>query len=326
MNRRTILVGAGVSITSVLGGCLSSSDDEGDSSPDSDSQGSSANTEALNEAYDHLETAGNEFATQADVTFETDPENPLSTSGLETAIGNAESALEDINEDEASDEQLDRLENAEHALSLFEDLLSVLVELEAGFNAVATADSYSTNDRFSDAGDQLEIAAEHFREGESLLSDAKTSWDNLDASQFEANDVELATGSDDLEHLGDVCDAFSRFCTATVDLYSGVEYYVEGANLIEQERYGAAASAFEDASNTLTDANSQYQDAETAVPQSFRKDFIDFTCLTDAFIESSDLFKEASEAMERGDWQTADTKATEAEEALNASCGGENIV
>ncbi len=309
-------------MTSVLGGCLSN-DNESDSS--ANPEGSTANNEALNEAYDHLETAGNEFETQADVAFETEPENPLSTSGIETALKNVESALDDVNENEASDEQLDRLENAEYALAFFEDGLSVLVELEEGFNAWKTADSYETNDRHSDAADQIKTAAEHFREAESLVSDTKASWDELDADQFESKDVELATESDDLDYLEELCNAYARFSEATADLFTGLEYFVEGSDLFGQERFNAAASAFEDAANSFEAANNKYREAETEMPQSFRKEFIDQTCRTDAVLEASNLFTEASEAAAEGDWETAEEKANKAETALDVSCGGETL-
>lgn len=325
MNRRTLLVGTGVTATSVLGGCLSN-DNESDSSENPENpEGSTANDEALNEAYDHLETAGNEFETQADVAFETEPENPLSTGGIETALNDAESALDDVNEDEASAEQLDRLENAEYALAFFEDGLSVLIKLEEGFNAWKTADSYETNDRHSDAADQVKTAAKYFREAESLVSDAKASWDELNAEQFEGNDVELATGSDDLDYLEDLCNAYARFSEATTDLFTGLEYFVEGANLFDQERFSAAVSAFEDAANSFEAANSKYREAETEVPQSFQKEFIDQTCRTDAVLEASNLFTEASEAAAEGDWETAEEKANNAETALDVSCGGETL-
>ncbi|WP_317176051.1 hypothetical protein [Halomontanus rarus] len=318
MNRRVFLSSAGAI---VLAGCPADGDQEGSDNGTDEAKGIEENDEVLNETYEHLETAGEELETQAELSFETDPNDSLSISGIETGIENAEAALADFDEDSASDEQLARFKNSERAIVYLKDAVAVLVELENGINALDTAVSYENNERFADAADQMEVATDHFVETESLVDDVATSWDELNAEQFGANNVDLATGADDIDHLKEICNAYARFSEAGIEFYLGVKAYFEGTDLFGQERFSAASSAFSDASDNLGTANQRYKNAETNVPQSFQNDFIEMTCLTDALHESSVLFAEASDAAENRDWETAETRAEEAEAALDVSCG-----
>ncbi|QRV15440.1 hypothetical protein JMJ58_00620 [Haloterrigena salifodinae] len=333
MNRRTLLVGTGTTIAASLAGCTADGDSNADENKpengeeDSDEKNQPSEEvreeidDSLDEAYSHLAAANEEFETQADISFETDPKDQLSTSGIKTALENSESELDDIDEENASDEQIERLENGKLALSIFNNLLSAVTELNDAFGAWSTADSYYDNDRYSDGAEQLESATEHFRDAESTTNNARDSWDELNSEYFEESDVELATKKDDLEHLEKTCDAFARFSEAIVDLYLGMDDFSEGSEYVDQERFIAAKNAFKDASDSFRQTNQQFRDAETAVPQEYRSEFIDSTCMTDALIEASDLMATGSEAAAAGNYNRASTYYEEANTALDTSCG-----
>ena len=336
MNRRTLLAGTGTTVTGILAGCTADSDsnpdengaENGAESKDKNTDDNEPSEEvreeiddSLDAAYGHLETASDEFETETDITFETEPKDPLSTSGIETALDNAASELDAIEEENASDEQVERLENGERAVSIFNDLLSATTELNDGFGAWDTADSYINNDRYDDAADQLETAAEHFREGESPIGATRESWSELDADYFEESEVELATTEDSLEHLEGAFDAFARYAEAAVDLCLGMVTFIEGGEYIEQERFEPAKNAFQDSTHSFRQAKQQVKDAETAVPQEFRSDFIDATCESNALVEASESMADGSEAAAAGYYDVAGTHFDEAGAALDASCG-----
>lgn len=348
MNRRTLLAGTGTTVTGILAGCTADSDSNSDENgaengdenetENGDENGvesKNENTEdsepseevrkeienSLDAAYGHLETASNEFETETDIAFETEPKDPLSTSGIETALDNAESELDAIEKENASDKQVERLENGELAVSIFNDLLSATTELNDGFGAWDTADSYINNDRYNDAADQMETAAEHFREGESTIDTTRESWDELNSDYFKESEVELATTKDSLEHLEATFNAFARYSEATVDLCRGMVTFIEGSEYIEQERFVPAKNAFQDSSQSFREAKQQVKDAETAVPRAFRSEFIDATCESNALLEASGLMADGSEAAAAGNYDRARNHFDEASTALDTNCG-----
>ncbi|WP_436344490.1 hypothetical protein [Natronorubrum sp. FCH18a] len=319
MNRRKVLLTSGVALSAVLAGCTSSSDDGTNGSG-----GSESDDEALEDAADHIVEASNRLEEETTISFETDPGDPLNTSAIEQGIENAEESLDDFNEDEASNDQLTQYENIEAAIEYTTDALEVLTELEEAFDAFDTAVSYENNERYDDAADQLEIALDHFTKADDLVDDAAESWSSVEVENTEGK-LDIADGEDDLDELDDICDAYARLTEAAIDFDRGLEAFKEGTESIEQGRYSAAASAYGDATIHFEDARDLYQDAETEVPSSYREVFIDMTCVSEAIVEASELFVEASEAADRGDYQTADTRANEAQEAMDVSCGGQRF-
>lgn len=279
MNRRELLAAGAIVAVS---GCLGESDGQDDPPGNDDdsggssngrSQGSEANAEALTNAFDYIEEAGDRLEEEAELSFVTDLDDPLDTSAIETAIARAEGALENFNEGEANDDQLASYERAELSIEYLSAMLDVLNELELAYEALETAGSYENNERHGDGADQLQMAADYFTGAASLPDGARESWSAFQAQDFD-DELNLADGEDVLDELAEVCDATIRYCEAGVHLDEGLEAYFEGSDLFEQERFSAAGSAYADANESFTEANSQYKSAETEVPSSFQGSFI----------------------------------------------------
>jgi len=325
MQRRQLLSSTGAGLVTVLGGCLSSesgTEENGENETDSqEPDGSEDNSEALEAASDDLDEAFDRMAEEADIAFELEPGNPINTSAIESSIENAEEALDEFDEAEADEEQLAAYESLRAVIEFAKAFFDVILEFESAFEAYDTAISYEENNRYNDAVSQLEIALEHFENAVDLLADANEAWEGVEGADSDT-ELDIADTKDELDELTEIADAYVLLTEAAIDFDTGYELYLEALDQYEQERYAESASTFAEATIEFGDAADQYRSGETEVSSSFRDAFINMTCYSEALLESSELFEDSADAAAGGDFQTAEDRAVEAEEALDAGCGG----
>jgi len=325
MQRRHLLSTAGTGLMMAFGGCLSSesgTEENGNNETDSEEpDGSEDNSEALEAARDDLDEAFDRMGEEADVAFELEPGNPINTSAIESSIENAEAALDGFDEENADEEQLAAYESLRAITEFAKAFFDVILEFESAFEAYDTAISYEENNRYNDAVSQLEVALEHFENAVDLLADADEAWGDVEGTDSET-ELDIADTKDELDQLTEIADAYVLLTEGAIYFDTGYELYFEALDQYEQEQYAESASTFAEATIEFGDAADLFRSGETEVSSSFRDTFINMTCYSESLLESSELFEESADAADDGDLQTAEDRAIEAEEALDAGCGG----
>ena len=323
MQRRQLLTSTSAGVTMALAGCLSSESgtDGSDGGDDPEPEGSESNAEALEEASDDLEEAFDRIEEEVDVSFQANSVDPINTSAIENSIENAEDALDEFEEEEADEEQLAAYDSLRATAEFAKAFFDVILEYESAIDAFDTAISYENNGRYNDAVSQLETALTHFENASDLLEDAQSSWEEIEAIDSD-EELDIADTKDELDQLANTTDAYVLFTEAGIEFDTGYAFYLEALDQYEQEQYGESASTFGEAAIEFENAADQYRSAETEVSSSLQSTFINMTCYSESLLESSELFEESAEAADDGRYQTANDRAAEAEEALDAGCGG----
>lgn len=303
-SRRQVIVTAAVGgAGGVLAGCLGDDDD---------------GTEEYDTAVELLEENSEELAVVAD-----SDEVPDSFD-KEEVIERAERAEEHLTnaEDAADDDELEALiENAQAAAD-HQRAVARYNGYRAEFDACfETIDSLIDAERWDDAQDEFGECTDVFSDLKRELDEVESTLAAVDPELLEEDGAfELSTAQADIEEEQRLVAALETFFEGFDEYLGGVPTMLDALEAFENERWQRAEADFEDARTAFAASESTFSrledDPET--PAEIRPDVIDLQCIADAFYTAADHFVAASAAAQRGDWETANERAEEGGEALEA--------
>jgi len=309
MNRRQYLIA--VSATVPLAGCTS---DTGDSTSGDDSS-SSDETELLESAHQELEKALDEFETELDDIDEVDSRISFQDDTIQAHLDQAEEDLDDA--EEAGAEQEDWIEAMRGTISLMRSIVDGFENFADGIDEFLTGATYLQNERYSDAESAFVEANDLINQSQDELVVAEENLNGIDFSEFsdssEIDRLEMETVLEEFSALNTDLEYLTRTYR---DLARGFSDFLPAAESFDSEQYRDAEDGFQSARNHFSSAASTIRDGEESATDEFIDEFIGLTCLTEALRDAADDYASASEAASNYNWDTAESRAEDANAAL----------
>lgn len=353
MYRRQYLTSAGTGLALGVAGCTSSgpedtdesedidefdgtneSDDTNESEDTADLEGGDADSDAAteegetpsSEATNALENAGEQLNEAIDIMIEeTDTawayystDASISTGGIEVALENANTSIEEADAAATTDAQRGRVEEFEILTEFIGQLLDTAISLGEGLNQVSTALSYKKNNRYEDAAEYYTNAKASFEAANKRLDQAKTTFGKI-GEDMDTN-IDYARSEDAQSELDELVSGYVLSTEADIPYAKGLADYTTGYDRFEEEDV-RSEWAFEDAIEHFKRAESLYRESERKVAQSFRDTFITQTCRTGKRIEMSELMLEASKSLNAEEYAEARRKEEQKNAISVEECG-----
>jgi len=309
MNRRQYLVAASAVVP--LAGCTSDNED-----PSSDGNTSTSDqTELLESAQEELVNALDAFEAELDDIDEVDSRISFQDETIQAHLDQAESYLDDAEEEGADQE--DWIEAMRGVVSLMRSFIDAFGSFADGLDEFQTGATYLENERYSDAELSFVEANDLINQSSDELVVAQENLDEIDFSEFsdssEIDRIEMETQLEEFSALNTDLEYMTRTYR---DLARGFGEFLPAAESFDNEQYGDAEDEFRSARDHFSSAASTIKEGEESATDDFIDDFIGLTCYAEALRDAADNYVSASEAASNSDWDTAESRAEDANAAL----------
>lgn len=267
---------------------------------------------------DLIAQAREQMGTAGSVITGADPSSQeFDAEAMRDSLDEAEATLDEAGK-LASQEEQATIEQLRAVIAWERRLADAMAAVEAGANAVETANSYFQSDRYDDAESKLETALDHYEDARSNLETARTDFGAIDTSVLSSFDSEAATATmDDLDSLVRTQIGFTK---GFRQLNTGFKQFTTGADEYDDGNWSAAIDPLESASETFATAESTFQGLEEGASQDSVQSIIQLTCLAGAMKEGTQHFANAAEAESNGNESTFESEQQQAQDATE-QCG-----
>jgi chromosome segregation ATPase len=309
MNRRQYLIAVSAAVP--LAGCAS---DNESATTDGDSTGQDE-TELLESAHEELENALNAFEAELDDINEVDSRISFEDEVIQAHLDQAESYLNDAEEGGA--EQEGWIEAMRGVISLMRSFVDAFENLADGLDEFQTGATYFQNERYSDAESSFVEANKLINQSQDELVVAEEYFDGIDFGEFsDSSEIDRIEMENRFEDFSALNTDFEYLTRTYRDLARGFREFLPAGESFDSEQYNDAEEGFRSARNHFSSAASTIREGEESATDEFIDDFIGLTCLTEALRDAADNYASASEAASNSDWDTANSHAEDANDAL----------
>ena len=334
---RRVFLGGIASITTVLAGCNQTGEDgtdEGESTPESTPVTTESPTEAAaTETATSEQTEGEDATEHLDAAFNAGEE---ASSLLLEELGKVDQTLDfvDFETDrittliEQGEEELaaaaptgDQTEVAASLESIFawlRPLTDGVAAYDDAVDAWETGDTYSSNDRFRDAAEQMETAQDRFSTAEEHTGEAEDAFDAITVEPLDGVDeADLTQAETPMQQFADAVAATTVYTRGLAVFMTATDAFLEGIRAYSEGRYSEVVEPLESARSESADANAAAQDAEEITPDWLLDRVLNLQCWSDAYRDAAAHFIAAVEARQAGDTATAEEEEEAANQAIN---------
>lgn len=316
VSRREILQAGGLCFvggTSCFAGCLGSSSDGDDESEQEDDEDAQEEYDAalnlLKKNADDLD----EFAESEETP------NSFDEATIDSRADKVDEKLDAAEKSVAEDQQA-KIENARNVAAYQREMANYNSHLVEFNNCFDTVDSYINSDRWEDANDHFNECTSALNDTQGQLQTVKSAHDDIDPDllgdedqiDYQSIDESLQTEESDLEFLSEFLRGLDQFLDGIPQMLSALEMF-------DNEEFTQAESEFAGAKTTFYASEDTFERLEndSDTPSRFSSDVIELRCQTSAMAEASEHFEASSAAAANENWNEADTRYTQGEEALN---------
>lgn len=272
----------------------------------------------IDRAKEHIESARDSLDEESAQFDSVEGTVSINDSLIRSDLDQAENVLNAV-KNRANEGQAKYIDYLYNYITYSRLITSGIVHTAETINYIESARSYWKSGRYDDAISAIQDGGSETQQAQSILSDIQ----NLET---ELENYESKAEGREAYDFGDKWDFVEDYLTATSEFLRGLKYWIRGdqsyENLsaeYEAENYSAAMDYASEASSHYATAENTFSDAEDKVPSDSRPDFISAACHTGYMREGVTALKEAIEAEQDRNYQRADEKASEAEEAFNSA-------
>lgn len=183
--------------------------------------------------------------------------------------------------------------------------------------SIETANVAIDEGRYDDAIEELTAADDRTSQARDEFEAATDASADLDTEDPYFEGLVGDVVEEDFDKIGSMLETLDHMVTGMIAFVEGLKDFEAGGTAMDEERFGDAAGAFSDASSDFGDAEDKFRDADRAAPENLQGDTADLVCFAGALKDGAALFAEGASAADDDDWETANRKFSEGQEALN---------
>lgn len=196
------------------------------------------------------------------------------------------------------------------------ELSTAMVSMSTVMMSLQTVRSYLDASRYGDAISTLQSIQDEITTANEALDRAQATLSSVESSES-ISAIELEQVREDFNRAEDRFAALQPMVSGMTDFVEGTRALKRGSTDAQDDRYSKAATHFETAKGHFSDANEDFEHGEKNAPASMTSGFVDLVCQSAAQRDGSSLYAEGYRAAADGNYDKANKKIEEGDEAFN---------